>query len=402
MTEDPKKNVSGDYDLLADRGQQGISLGNNSPDTIILTPAAKTAPGKYDLLAQQGRADLSNPIKVKVRPAQNGTFAKAAATPLYPSNYDDQSLIGKFLINALLMLTGMLDPDKSGNNPLIALISKAFGMNDDSEHTQFRQLREDVRTRGRETVRAERDFSRFDRRAASDAVRMGQPVLGKNAYGSQLLEMIGSAETGGKNNPGKYNVVYGGKTIEQLHPEKKSFSQMTLNEVMAWQLKYTSIDGSVSSAAGKYQIIRKTMAGTIKEMGLTGNELFTDEMQDRMGMHLMRKRGYDKFMSGEITEAQFMRNLSKEWASLPKDRTGAGSYDGDKAGNRALVSAGHVENALSAERAGRTTSDRFAAASAGNTPPTPPATNPIIVADAPATAAPARRQSNLPSLGLNG
>ena len=60
-------------------------------------------------------------------------------------------------------------------------------------------------------------------------------------------------------------------------------------------------------------------------------------MQDRLATALLERRGYSKFLNGAISEARFMRNLSQEWASLPKDMGGASYYAGDGL-NRALTS----------------------------------------------------------------
>lgn len=97
----------------------------------------------------------------------------------------------------------------------------------------------------------------------------------------------------------------------------KKLTSMTVNEVLqqapGWRAKY----GTLSSAAGAPQIITKTLANLVDVMGLTGNEKFTSDLQDRMAYQLLRYRGYDQFMAGQITMQQFGNNLAREWASLP-------------------------------------------------------------------------------------
>ena len=51
-------------------------------------------------------------------------------------------------------------------------------------------------------------------------------------------------------------------------------------------------------------------------MGLSGNELFDEAMQDRMAMHLLNRRGYDDYLAGDLDEATFMRKVSQEWGVL--------------------------------------------------------------------------------------
>lgn len=113
-------------------------------------------------------------------------------------------------------------------------------------------------------------------------------------------------------------------------------TSMSINEVLQWQRQYVN-SGSASSAAGRYQIIRGTLESLVDEMGLTGREPFDEAMQDRMAIALLERRGLDDFLEGRISEARFMRNLSQEWASLPKDMGGASYYAGDGL-NQALTS----------------------------------------------------------------
>lgn len=137
---------------------------------------------------------------------------------------------------------------------------------------------------------------------------------------SGLLNFIGDKEA-----PKGYNQVYG----------KNNFlprEDMTLDEVLAFQDEMVR-GGSPSSAVGRYQFIRSTLRGLKDEMGLTGSEEFTPELQDQLASKLVERRGGKDFLEGKITREEFMTNLSKEWASLPKDTSGAGYYDGDGINN---------------------------------------------------------------------
>ncbi len=155
------------------------------------------------------------------------------------------------------------------------------------------------------------DMSSADMARAEDAVAQYAET------GNPLLELIADKESGGD-----YNRVYGAGV------KRENLTSMTINEVLAWQRSYVN-DGSPSSAAGKYQIIRKTLAGLKDEMGLTGNELYDEEMQDRMAVHLLNRRGYDDYLAGRIDDSTFMRKISQEWASMPKDESGVSYYAGD-------------------------------------------------------------------------
>lgn len=96
----------------------------------------------------------------------------------------------------------------------------------------------------------------------------------------------------------------------------KELTEMTVNEVSAWQVA-SNPPGKGTSAAGAYQIINKTLKGLIRIMGLTGDELFSTELQDEMSLVLMKGRGLDRFLSGKTDRDTFANEMAKEWASLP-------------------------------------------------------------------------------------
>jgi len=124
---------------------------------------------------------------------------------------------------------------------------------------------------------------------------------------SLILNLISKAEGTEK---GGYNTVYGVNKTEPL-------TSMTLDEVVSWQRRYTTILNSPSSAAGKYQIIRKTLQGLIKEMDLNKSTLFNKEVQDSMALQLLNRRGFQEFLNGKLSVDNFMLRLAQEWASFP-------------------------------------------------------------------------------------
>jgi muramidase (phage lysozyme) len=168
----------------------------------------------------------------------------------------------------------------------------------------------------------------------------------------QFLDFIGNKEA-----PKGYGQVYGGAE-EFLN---RDLTQMTVSEVRRWQ-DHAVRQGSRSSAAGRYQIIRETLDELIADLGLTGGERFTPELQDRLGYQLLKKRGYERWMSGEMGGANFARELAKEWASMPviadtkgarrRVRRGESYYAGDGL-NAALTEAGTLEALISGGEAAR-------------------------------------------------
>ncbi|NCC21944.1 MAG: hypothetical protein EOM26_05715 [Alphaproteobacteria bacterium] len=169
--------------------------------------------------------------------------------------------------------------------------------------------------------------------------------------GNPLLELIGEHESAGD-----YNRAYG-RGIVRPEIGGKSVTECTIAEVRQWQRDYVA-SGSASSAVGKYQIIQKTMDGLVNELaaedGVSRQEfmasnLFDAAMQDRMAVKLLERRGFAKYIDGQMSERDFMRGLSQEWASLPKDGSGVSYYAGD-----GLNAAGaRPEEVLGAMRASR-------------------------------------------------
>lgn len=352
----------------------------NNTTTLI---DAEKRQADYDSLTTNGGIKTGG-----VRP--RASFARAASSP---AEYGDQNSISKLLINLLLMLTQMIDPDNKGNNGLMSMFSKAFGFEDDADHTKFRALRDNVDKKGRENVREELDYSRFDRRAASETLRQGEKQLvqaatGKNVYNSPLLEMIGKHESAGD-----YNRVYVPPKMPGYGSVRRAdLSNMTVNEVLDWQRNWTNEQRKAgipadqcSSAAGKYQFIRATLEGTAKQMGLTGKEKFTPELQDRLAMQQLKNAGYDKYMAGRTADQTFLNKVAGVWSSIPQSN-GRSAHAGIGV-NAAGTSVSSAVSTLQAERAAtlattkpETTTAAFSAASTGAAKP-PATTTPIVVAD---------------------
>lgn len=148
---------------------------------------------------------------------------------------------------------------------------------------------------------------------------------------------------------GDYNIVYGG-IPERYRPEnhlRKLLCHCTIDEVIGWQAYVTSNQvGAVSSAAGKWQVIRKTLVEFGPKAGLSGEDLFSAQNQDRIFEVLLERRGYLAFLKGELSETDFANNIAREWAAMPVVtdiqgahrplRRGECFYAGDKV-NKALV-----------------------------------------------------------------
>lgn len=119
-----------------------------------------------------------------------------------------------------------------------------------------------------------------------------------------ILDLIASRESGGDYNATLDN----GRWTNGA----QNLTAMTLNQVRELQKFMLSNpenrrlygDGKGSSALGRYQIVGQTLEGLMREMGLTGNELYDEAMQDRMGAQLVARRGGNPAA------------LRQEWAGL--------------------------------------------------------------------------------------
>jgi len=163
-----------------------------------------------------------------------------------------------------------------------------------------------------------------------------------------LLDFIRDTEVG-TDGPSGYNVIYG------FNQDKlpKPITQMTIDEIIGAQADWSKRFGS--SATGGYQFMRATLTDLKRELGLRGTQTLDPDLQDRLGFHLLKRRGYNDFMAGKIDRTEFGKRLSQEWASFPVLQAikgahrvlvrGQSYYAGD-ALNKSLVKPEEVEQIL--------------------------------------------------------
>ena len=109
----------------------------------------------------------------------------------------------------------------------------------------------------------------------------------------------------------------------------KKLSEMTLAEVRQYQVQMLANQKGnklKSAAVGKYQLIRKTFDAMQKKLKLSDTILFNEETQDLFGLELLKIRGFDKWISGKLSDTAFQKNLSMEWASIANPETGRSYY----------------------------------------------------------------------------
>lgn len=136
-----------------------------------------------------------------------------------------------------------------------------------------------------------------------------------------LLDAIGTAEGARpdywKGNP--YDLTLGRLNLTP------PISQRNLRDVKKTQIQMVD-SGMLSGAVGKYQFISKTLKELQKKLGLSDDHIFNSDTQDQMALVLLNRRGLKMYMDGQLSIHDFMKNLSKEWASLPNPDTGKSYY----------------------------------------------------------------------------
>lgn len=159
---------------------------------------------------------------------------------------------------------------------------------------------------------------------------------------NDLIAKLGSVITIGEGNYDSYNTgtkgVKDGKVgYSFLHPKEGTVTNKTINEIIATE-GLTGNDRSRMFATGKYQTTIGTLKLAKEAMGLTGNEKYTPEMQERVFREfLLDKAGggvlaaFVKEGKGTVDQAQYA--AAKEWASIGVPAGYKNKYDVVSNGN---------------------------------------------------------------------
>jgi hypothetical protein len=120
-----------------------------------------------------------------------------------------------------------------------------------------------------------------------------------------------------------YNVIAGGEVDPNL-------TSMNLGEIIR---KYEG------QAVGAPQFKPATASGLARQMGEDPNAfVYSPENQRKLHQFHLRKLGYDKFKSGQMTAEQFGTNIAQQYRALPDPRTGRTYADQYSRYNTAQVS----------------------------------------------------------------
>jgi muramidase (phage lysozyme) len=148
---------------------------------------------------------------------------------------------------------------------------------------------------------------------------------------TEILNLIGNTEGTDRGRGYNESLAYGSFTNGPVDLVTMSLDEIDILQTRMLNHPKNSMN---SSALGRYQILRTTLRSLRRELGLEGDELFDVEMQDRLGIALLDRRGYSQWKAGRMSDRTFQANLSLEWASLTNPITGRGSYLGQNAGTK--------------------------------------------------------------------
>jgi peptidoglycan hydrolase-like protein with peptidoglycan-binding domain len=147
----------------------------------------------------------------------------------------------------------------------------------------------------------------------------------------ELLNFIARYESNGD-----YNIMVGGK--------RGKLTSMTVAEILDMQ-KDMIAKGHESTAVGRYQYIRKTLAGTAAQMGMdVGSTKFDEKTQDALAIQTLRTIGLENWLDGKLDDGAFLNKVARIWASVPT--TGGGSYYAGVGSNKAGVKSDVALNTL--------------------------------------------------------
>jgi hypothetical protein len=100
----------------------------------------------------------------------------------------------------------------------------------------------------------------------------------------------------------------------------------------------------ITLALGKYQIIRKTLQGLLKQGVVSPNETFSPSTQDKLAIALLNEKGWTQFQSGKMSADKMADAIAQVWAGFPL-ASGQSAYQG-VGSNKATVGRQEVLTAL--------------------------------------------------------
>ena len=140
-----------------------------------------------------------------------------------------------------------------------------------------------------------------------------------------LLALIAKGEGGGYSaandfNSAKGKAAWGVRNGYFSDRKGKPLDKLTISEIQ--ELQRGGWGNREVFAVGAYQIIPDTMNEIVSQMGLTGDEVFSPELQDQIAIEYLipkKRKTLGAYLQGKegMTSDAAMMDLAKEWASVP-------------------------------------------------------------------------------------
>lgn len=140
---------------------------------------------------------------------------------------------------------------------------------------------------------------------------------------SELLSFIGKGESGGygaANDYGNGRTQWGVKDSYFSERHNKPLDQLTISEVQ--DIQSGGFGTREVFAVGAYQLVPNTLNEAVTALGLTGDEVFDRELQDRIAVEYLaadkrpKLRDWLRGVEG-VTRDEALMSFAKEWASIP-------------------------------------------------------------------------------------
>jgi len=169
----------------------------------------------------------------------------------------------------------------------------------------------------------------------SKEVDSTQDLLDRISVGEGATETLLKQQEGFGTTPYDMVLAYG----KYLKPTKP-ISEMTMKELYAYQtqLLRSPKNNKNSSAAGKYQAVRKSLFGKggtaekpikgswVDKLGLKPTDKYDSTTQEKLGFLILQEAGYDSFTEGNKSATSFQNKLADLFASVARKDTNKSKY----------------------------------------------------------------------------
>lgn len=252
----------------------------------------------------------------KLKPGMDSFAARASLRAVNESAF--AKVVNKMIVSNA-HIQGNADYNKSYEEVIKpALFPEAVDADGDGEPDQP----VDTQTTG--SVEQDFNLESLVETASADPELMGADMTTLEGDVKDIATAIDIGETAGS---GDYGTLLGFTHRTGRKFDDADITNKTIDELISFSspggayADYSKKQvGRVATPMGRYQIVGKTLRKLKNELGLTGEETFSPELQDKLFLQLLKGRGYTKYKSGEISREQFLSNLQKEWEGLSTSR----------------------------------------------------------------------------------